>query len=251
MADGSPLGYGEAPTPAARLVIVLLPVANEQAPDAIPGDAPIIVTWPQLGIPSGSREATVADPEFATCYQAEMPALISFLIKCGAEPGDASEAAQEVFRRLFGQWRTVAEPKRWLRKEAFPIFLRRPVRNAVPPAENYGRPIPPSRFSWSNFGEEERIFIGMTRLLPTAQRAVLALHIERFQALDTAEILGIEPDKVRENLKEARATLMKSLNLNDNTWTRQGPCAGEPSAKEPSAAEHPAEGPSAEGGAGT
>ena len=115
MVDGGPLGYGEVPGEAARLVIVLLPVSSEQPADGIPADVPVIVTLPQPGIPSGPREATVADPEFATCYQAEMPALMSFLIKCGADPDDAPEAAQDAFRQLFVQWATVDEPRIWLR----------------------------------------------------------------------------------------------------------------------------------------
>jgi DNA-directed RNA polymerase specialized sigma24 family protein len=228
MADGSPLGYGEIPSPASRLVIVLLPLASEQPANGIPGDAPVIVTLPRPGIPSGAGQATVADPEFATYYQAEMPELIGFLIKCGAEPDDAPEAAQDAFRELFDQWKTVGEPKPWLRKAAFPIFLRRPVRNASSPEESNDAPASPGASSRFDFGDEDRLFIALTRLLPTAQRAVLALHIERFQTLDIAEILGMKPDTVRKNLKEARATLMKSLNLNDNTWTCPEPPAAEP-----------------------
>jgi DNA-directed RNA polymerase specialized sigma24 family protein len=162
-----------------------------------------------------------------------MPAVISFLIKCGADPDDAPEAAQNAFRQLFARWTTVDEPGLWLRKIAFPLFLRRPVRNAEerdnPASANT------SRFE---FSEEERRFIALARMLPTSQRAVLALHIERFQVPDIAKILGMKPDIVQKNLKEARATLMKSLNLNDNTWTDQGPPPEE----------SPAEGPPAEGG---
>jgi len=252
MVGGGPLGYGEVPGEAARLVIVLLPVSSEQPADGIPADVPVIVTLPQPGIPSGPREATVADPEFATCYQAEMPALMSFLIKCGADPGDAPEAAQDAFRQLFEQWATVDEPRLWLRKTAFPIFLRRPVRNA----ERHDEPTSPCVSSRFEFDEEERRFIALAHMLPTTQRAVLALHIERFQALDIAKILGMQPDIVKKNLKEARATLMKSLNLNDNTWTGQGPPAQGPSAEQspagrPQTDETPTEGPPAEGGAAT
>ena len=241
MADRRPLGYGEVPTAAARLVIVLLPAGSEQPADGIPGDTPVIVALPQPGVPFGPCEATVADPEFATCYQAEMPALISFLIKCGAEPDDAPETAQDAFRELFGQWKTVGVPKQWLRRVAFPIFLRRPVRNAAAPEEDHREPAFAGVSSRFDFGEEERSFIALTRLLSTAQRAVLALHIEGFQALDIAETLGMKPDAVRTNLKEARVTLMNSLNLNDNTWMCQEPPARDPFA----------EGPSAEGGMAT
>jgi len=229
MVDGRPLGYGEAPTAAARLVIVVLPVGNERPADSIPGDASSTVAWPPPGSRSGPREAA-ADPEFATCYQAEMPALISFLIKCGANPGDAPETAQEAFRELFEQWKTVDEPKLWLRKAAFPIFLRRPVCNAASLEENHAKPTSSNASSWFDFGEEERLFIDMPRLLSTTQRAVLALHYERFQTGEIAEILGMKPATVRSNLTGGRATLKESLNLNDNPWTGQGPPPGDPSA---------------------
>jgi RNA polymerase sigma factor (sigma-70 family) len=231
MVDGRPLGYGEVPTAAARLVIVILPVGNEQPADSLPGDASITVTWLSLGMSCGPREAA-ADPEFATCYQAEMPALISFLIKCGANPGDAAETAQEAFRELFEQWKTVDKPKLWLRKMTFPVFLRRPVSNAASPEGNHGKPTSSNASSWFDFGEEERLFIDMPRLLSTTQRAVLALHYERFQTREIAEILGMKPATVRRNLKGARATLKASLNLNDHPWTGQGPSTGDPSAGE-------------------
>jgi len=227
MVDGRPPGYGEVPTAAARLVIVLLPVGNEQPADSIPGDASVTAAWPPRGIPSGPREAA-ADPEFATCYQAEMPALISFLIKCGANPGDAPETAQEAFRELLGQWKTVDKPKLWLRKVAFPIFLRRPVSNAASPEKNHGKPTSSNASSWFDFGEEERLFIDISRLLSTTQRAVLALHYERFQTREIAEILGMKPAAVRRSLKGARATLKESLNLDDNPWTGRGPSTGGP-----------------------
>ena len=51
MVDGRPPGYGEVPTAAARLVIVLLPVGNEQPADSIPGDASVTAAWPPRGIP--------------------------------------------------------------------------------------------------------------------------------------------------------------------------------------------------------
>jgi RNA polymerase sigma factor (sigma-70 family) len=212
----SPLGYGEVPTAAARLVIVLLPVESEQPTGSIPVDTSITVAWPPLGSPSNPREAG-ADPEFATCYQAEMPALISFLIKCGANPGDAAATTQEAFRELFGQWKTVSKPKLWLRKAAFRIYLRRPMSNAASPEEDHDKLTSPGVSSRFDFGEEERLFSDLTRLLPTTQRAVLALHYERFQTLDIAEILGMKPTTVRRNLKQARATLKASLNLDDNT----------------------------------
>jgi RNA polymerase sigma factor (sigma-70 family) len=201
------------PAAAARLVIVLL--QDTEPVDATAEDAPVIVTLPQPGVFSGPRAATVPDPEFATLYQAEMPALISFLIKCGAESDDAPDIAQDAFRELFALWKTVGMPKPWLRKVAFRTFLRRPIHKAASPEEYHDEPTSPDASSMFDFGDEEQTFSTLTRRMPVTQRAVLALHLEQFQVLDIAEILGMKPETVRKNLKEARATLMKSLSLDD------------------------------------
>jgi RNA polymerase sigma-70 factor (ECF subfamily) len=232
MADNSPLGFGEVPTAAARLVIVLLPVANGQPADGIRGDAPIIVALPQPGTRSGSRGATVADPEFATCYQAEMPPLISFLIKCGAEPDDAPETAQDAFRELFEQWTRVDEPKLWLRKVAFPRFLRRPVRNAGSPEESHGAPTSPGASARFDFGEQERLFIALTRLLPTTQRAVLALHIERLQTRrEHLEAASVPCSPAEQRLAAARSIHLRGRCRYSNRTpavSHTGSCAAEP-----------------------
>ena len=87
--------------------------------------------------------------------------------------------------------------------------------------ENHDKPTSANAASWFDFGEEERLLIEMPRLLSTTQRAVLALHYERFQTREIAEILGMKPARVRRNLTGASATLEASLNLDDNPWTDQ------------------------------
>jgi hypothetical protein len=74
--SSSPLGW-EAPTAAANLVILLIPEGNWPAVGNSPGTTPIVLAGP---LPAERQVLPAADPEFATCYHAEMPALIGFLI---------------------------------------------------------------------------------------------------------------------------------------------------------------------------
>jgi len=208
--DSTPLGWDEAPTEAAKLVILLLPEGNWQAAGSSPGSTPIVLARP---LPTERRVLPAADPEFATCYHAEMPALIAFLIKCGANHHDAADAAQEAFIELFKQWQTVRKPKQWLRTVAFRIFLHQPVGNTSPPETAQDIPSPLSEPARFDFREEEKLVLDVLDLLPTTQRAVLALHYDQFETRDIAEILGLKQAAVRKNLERARATLKKLLDF--------------------------------------
>jgi RNA polymerase sigma factor (sigma-70 family) len=203
-------GWDEAPTEAANLVILLLPEENWQVAGDSPGPGSILIVGSGL-LPAERRVLPAADPEFATCYHAEMPALIAFLIKCGANHDDAADAAQEAFTELFKQWQAVRKPKQWLRTVAFRIFLHQQVGNTSPLETVQDILSPLSASARFEFREEEELVLNVLDLLPTIQRAVLALHYDQFDTRDIAEILGMKQAAVRKNLERARATLKKSL----------------------------------------
>lgn len=72
----------------------------------------------QLGHLNGEREAeTYADPScrrpslgdgvrvsFARCYEEEMPALTRFVMRLGADPHTAADAAHTAFEDAYRQW---------------------------------------------------------------------------------------------------------------------------------------------------
>jgi len=206
----SPLDWEEAPTEAARLVILLLPHGDWQKAGSSPAYTPIA----SFGTaPAARRVRPAADPAFATCYHAEMPALIGFLVKCGAHHRDAANDAQETFLELFEKWQSVRNPRRWLRATAFRIFLRRPVGNTPPMAVNHAIPRSPGTLDHSGFGADEELLLDALELLPTTQRAVLALHYDQFRNRDIAHILGMKQAIVRRNLAEGRAALEDRLDL--------------------------------------
>jgi RNA polymerase sigma-70 factor (ECF subfamily) len=187
-------GWDELPTAAAELVILYLPADPRPA----------------------------ADPEFATCYYAEMPPLIRFLVKCGAGQDDAADAAQEAFTQLFTRWDSVRCPRPWLRQVAFRAFLHQPVRHTVPLDDSPDVPDAPGEGDRFDFRDEAQAVLDLLDLLPTTQRAVLALHYDQFATRDIASILGLTQAAVRKNLERARATLKQLLDPGDH---RQRQCA--------------------------
>ena len=189
--SGGPLGW-EVPTAAANLVILLVSEEN----------------WQSVRSPP-SRTLPAVDPEFATCYHAEFPALIAFLIKCGASYHDTADAAQEAFLELFNQWADVRNPRQWLRTVAFRIFLRQPAEETSPLEAAPDASSPLTASTRLDFREEERIVLYALSRLPQAQRAVLALHYDHFKTSEIAEILGMRQAAVRKNLERARAALKK------------------------------------------
>jgi RNA polymerase sigma-70 factor (ECF subfamily) len=150
---------------------------------------------------------------------------VRFLIQCGANRHDADDAAQEAFIELFKQWPTVRKPRQWLRTVAFRIFLRQPVGSASSLETAQDIPSPVSASDPFDFRQEEQRVLDMLDLLPTAQRAVLALHYDQFETRDIAEILEMKQATVRKNLERARAALKKLLDFDGDPRPRREPPA--------------------------
>lgn len=167
----------------------------------------------------GAEEAVIPDSvtniwhvDFAACYEAEMPVLVRYLIKCGADPHDAVDAAQDAFRLLFEQWPSVHYPKAWLRTVAYRTYLQRPVSGKTSLNERQGdQPHVLPASTRIEIAEEEEEIIAMFRQLPLMQRQVFALYFDNFNVREISEILSIKEAAVRQNLARARATLRRML----------------------------------------
>jgi RNA polymerase sigma factor (sigma-70 family) len=153
----------------------------------------------------------VSQVEFAACYQAEMPGLVRFMMRCGAAEQDAVDAAQDAFTALYQKWGSVRHPARWLRTVALRSFLRQPVTGRTPLDESYDRAGPLSASARIELDEEDRAVLAACRQLPMTQRAVFALHFDQFSNREIAEMLAMKEPAVRKNLERARAALRKLL----------------------------------------
>lgn len=171
---------------------------------------------PAPGVPSGQEAIVsprrdgatdVSQVEFAACYAAELPALVRFLMKCGAGELDATDAAHNAFVLLYQQWHAVRRPRQWLRTVAFRLFLRMPVTGGLPLRDEHDRATAVAASDHFELQEEERAVLGTFLCLPMTQRAVFALYFDDFSVREIAEILQMSTDAVRQNISRARSTL--------------------------------------------
>jgi len=131
-------------------------------------------------------------------------------MKCGANEHDAVDAAQCAFEELFKKWDTVRNPKAWLRTVAFHIFLRLPVRNERALEDHDQASVLPAS-TRIELREEEQAVISALHQLPMTQRRVFALHYDKFETREIAEMLQMTEAAVRQNLARARAKLRELL----------------------------------------
>jgi RNA polymerase sigma-70 factor (ECF subfamily) len=149
-----------------------------------------------------------ADAEFTAFYTAELPGLLTFLGRWGAQPADAADAAQEAFIELRMRWVGIRKRRAYLRQVAKNYLIglakrpRRDVEHAV-------------RGRWIDLEAVEAVY-GATEValvmqslarLPGRQRQVLAWFYDGYSIPEIAAELGMSRSTVRSNLRHARERL--------------------------------------------
>jgi RNA polymerase sigma factor (sigma-70 family) len=170
---------------------------------------------PRTGVisaPKRDSAAAVLQAEWEACYRAEMPRLIRYLMKCFGESDmrDAADAAQSAFAELFTKWKTVRSPRAWLRTVAFRQMLRQPAEY---PFDAHSEPSVLPASSALELREQEQQVLAALRLLPLAQRQVMALVYDQFSCQEIAEITGKNETAVRKNIERARAAMREILGV--------------------------------------
>jgi RNA polymerase sigma factor (sigma-70 family) len=179
------------------------------------------------GIPSAKRRnyaitpdecdsvVSVSRVEWAACYQAEMPYLIRYLLKCfdNADIHDAADAAHSAFAELFTKWDTVHNPRAWLRTVAFRQMLRQPVKGEYLLDTSPQQLIVPSVSEQLELREREREVIAALHELPLTQRRVFALIYDEFSYREIAEIMNMSEPAVRKNAERSKSRMKELLGL--------------------------------------
>jgi RNA polymerase sigma factor (sigma-70 family) len=168
-------------------------------------------------IPAGPGEATVpaqdlADiwiVEYGLVYQAEKPGLIRYLLHCEVDYPTAEDLAQVALEELYRKWGTVDKPRPWLRKVATRKIGRSRVSGECS-LEGHDQPstMPDPAATIESLWEEDAVLSAIQQL-PLKEKQVFALHFDRFETGEIAEILQMTPAAVRQNLARARARLKK------------------------------------------
>jgi RNA polymerase sigma factor (sigma-70 family) len=149
--------------------------------------------------------------DFETVYKAEFPRLIRYLQNQGARLDEARDAAQGAFTTAYTRWRSIRNPRAYLRKVAWREFLRSAVVPENPTDTTVESVEQASPVNWIELSEEARTVQAALTSLPVKQRQVMALFIDGFSPTEIAEQLGCESGAVRQNLFKARRKLKTLL----------------------------------------
>ncbi|AUA16504.1 RNA polymerase sigma factor SigX [Streptomyces malaysiensis subsp. malaysiensis] len=165
-------------------------------------------------IPAARNEVIRAN--FASHYEEHMSGLIRHVMRYGATPYEAADAAQGAYIEAFRVWHLITCPEAWLRKVAFRQYLRQAPRpqeeltDEVPDRPAFSCPLDKVVLK----DEETHVYEALAQL-PMRQRQVIAWHLDGFSTNEIADALDIRPPAVRQNL--ARTQLKELLGLTPGT----------------------------------
>ncbi|MGI5338567.1 RNA polymerase sigma factor [Streptomyces sp. CA-181903] len=148
--------------------------------------------------------------EFASFYAQTMPRLVVFVLRHGADVHEAAEAAQAAFVQAWERWETIEHPNAWLRTVAFRHLLRLRDRREGPFQNLEDPPGGVCPLERIELDAQEALVLKVLADLPMQQRRVFAWIYDGFSARETAELLKITPEAVRQNLARARKSLRRA-----------------------------------------
>ncbi|WP_438295858.1 RNA polymerase sigma factor [Streptomyces sp. HUAS TT7] len=164
-------------------------------------------------LPEMDESAQAVRADFARYFEQHLTRLIRHLMRQGAGAHEAAEAAQAAFAEAFPRWGHISHPAAWLRRVAFRLYLRQPVRGEELTGEPPDVPGGVCPLRVVELREEERWVYAALGGLPPAQRQVLAWSLDGFSTSEISAELNMAADAVRQNLSRARARLKVQLGL--------------------------------------
>jgi RNA polymerase sigma factor (sigma-70 family) len=161
--------------------------------------------------------------DFDALYRAERSVLEFYIMACGGNHDEASDAVQAAFVLLLQARKPIQEPRSWLRKVALNEFRRscpriRSRRRRVTEAPTAPDELPdreevPSAADVAEGNERRRLATEMIASLPRKQRDVMALHYDGLLPGEIADLLGLGAAAVRQSFHRARKTLRKEYGI--------------------------------------
>jgi RNA polymerase sigma factor (sigma-70 family) len=154
--------------------------------------------------------------EFSEFYKRDMPRLVAFVMRLGADLGEACDVAQQAFVNAYPKWTAIRHHGAYLRTTASREFIRRTsnILRETPVAEL------PDSVSASGLSaekvelrDEAVSVVQEISGLPARQREVMAWTLDGFTPMEIAVILGIPSGTVRGSLLKARRELKARLNI--------------------------------------
>lgn len=164
---------------------------------------------------------TTAHPEFRALVAPHLPALFRSAYRLTGNRPDAEDVVQEVCVRAYthlATLRTLEQPKTWLLKIAYRVFVDGVRRRARSPVRSSAEDFDTTRSSDEPTPEEraeaelaERRLLGALAQLEREQRALLALHVEGYDLAELSAMTDLSTDVLKARLYRARVRLGKLL----------------------------------------
>jgi RNA polymerase sigma-70 factor (ECF subfamily) len=172
---------------------------------------------PEVGDPpSETHLSQNRKVEFEEYYMREMPKLVAFTMRLGANLSEAADIVQQAFVNAYPQWSVILHPGSYLRTSASREYIRRSYGTIreTPVAELPDTAAAPDlSVAKVEFRDQEiRVFRAINSL-PARQRQVIAWTLDGFTPTEIGRILGISAGAVRVSLLKARRELKVRLNI--------------------------------------
>jgi RNA polymerase sigma factor (sigma-70 family) len=152
---------------------------------------------------------------FEDCYRTEMPRLVFFAMRLGADLNEAWDVAQQAFVNAYQHWEDVRWPPAYLRKIAQREYAQhcrdRHRESPMPQVPELADRLDPE-VAKVEFQDEEARIMRMIQRLPLQQRQALAWTMDGFTPAEISMQMGTSPGTVRGNLYKARQSLQQQLN---------------------------------------
>jgi RNA polymerase sigma factor (sigma-70 family) len=159
--------------------------------------------------------------DFGTLVTPHLAALYRSAYRLTGNRQDAEDVVQEVCVRAFthlAAMRTLQQPKSWLLKIAYRVFVDGARRRTRSPVRATAEDFDATRVSDEPSPEEraeaeiaERRLLAALALLDREQRALLALHVEGYTLAELTAMTDLSADVLKARLYRARVRLGKLL----------------------------------------
>ncbi|MET8152064.1 RNA polymerase sigma factor [Actinoplanes sp. NPDC049668] len=154
---------------------------------------------------------------FDDYYRSDKTPLIGFVLKLGAEPVEAEDAAQDAMEEIFMRWDRIggSNPAAYARRVAERKYVRSRARTGIELEKlrlvDWAAERAFPGVEQVLLRDQARWLIQIMQDLPYEQRRVFAWHADGFGTAEIAGSIGKPESTVRSNLRHARAAVRKAL----------------------------------------
>lgn len=144
--------------------------------------------------------------DFLDFMERTYPRMVRLLMTYGASRQDAEDAAQEAFLQgwckvVAGRWASIDHQDGWIRRVVWHVHRRPPGQKRIQPKIAHGTDLPDLADpgpGHAELTEQTLNVIDALTHLPEPQRAVMALTMDGSPDSETASLLGLTAQKVRD-----------------------------------------------------